>query len=284
MHTHPAAGDSVSGDSASGAVPRSICLILVFCVAFALIYLLMIRIRLGQQIDSDAFRALYLLNNRFMWPAHAFRLLATVALALTVLVLGVRALANRRYSGAFRAAVLVVGSVGLTELLKYVVLQRPQFGGYGQENTFPSGHVAFAVSGVLAIAAMLPPSRWRREALLVAGLFAVGVSWASVVAYAHRPSDVIGGSLIVGVVASAVFWRRRSTIGAYPVWIVALLSVAVAAGALVMIGRSLPAQEEAWGAVISLVGWFFVCIVPAIIVIGLSPPSTSRHVEDSSPV
>lgn len=172
---------------------RSIGRIAAFCVPFALVYVLMIRVGLGQQIDSGSFGAVSMLNALFTGSANLFRVAAPMLLTVVGVVLGIWALVRRRFGDALRAVAIVVCSVGLSQVLKDLVLQRPRLGANGyDQNTFPSGHVALALSAAVAIAIVLPASRWRWLALLPVVLAVSMVSWASVVSYAHRPSDVIG--------------------------------------------------------------------------------------------
>lgn len=216
---------------------RSIGRIAAFCVPFALVYVLMIRVGLGQQIDTGSFGAVSMLNALFTGSANLFRVAAPMLLTVVGVVLGIWALVRRRFGDALRAVAIVVCSVGLSQVLKDLVLQRPRLGANGyDQNTFPSGHVALALSAAVAIAIVLPASRWRWLALLSVVLAVSMVSWASVVSYAHRPSDVIGGSLLVGAVSSAVFWRRRPAIDAYPAVMTVLLGTAAFGAVLIEVG------------------------------------------------
>ncbi|MGC0142892.1 phosphatase PAP2 family protein [Pseudactinotalea sp. Z1732] len=68
-------------------------------------------------------------------------------------------------------------------------------------NTLPSGHVS--LSAALAVAIMiLWPSR-ARWPIVVAGVLLATASLASVVAHAHRPSDVVASVLLTGAVTCA---------------------------------------------------------------------------------
>ncbi|TAM69488.1 MAG: phosphatase PAP2 family protein [Microbacteriaceae bacterium] len=241
--------------------------------------MLMIRISPGQQLDNGSFGTLSVLNGILSWPANMIRVAAPLFLTLAAVVLGVWALVQGRFGDASRAAVIVVAAVGLGQLLKEPVLQRPALGGGGYaQNTFPSGHVALALSAAVAVAVVLPAARSRWRALLIVLLIVVIVAGASIVSYAHRPSDVIGGELVVGAVVSAVFWGRRSAVGAYPNLILALLGSVLAGGVLVAIGALLQAAGFVLSPAVSLPGWFIVCVVPIIVVIGIVPVPISEPV------
>lgn len=263
-------------------VRRSIVRIAMFCAAFALLYVVIVRLAPGQEIDDNSFGALAALHGRFSGPANLFRAAASVLVLVAAVVLGIGALVRRRFRNALDAAAIVVASVVLSEVLKSVVLQRPHLGieGYDQ-NTFPSGHVALALSAAVAVAVLLPTLRRCWPVLFLVVLIVAMISWTSIVSYAHRPSDVIGGSLVVGAVASTVFWGRRSTVGAHPAVVVAILGTTLAGGVLAVMGAQLQVAGVVWSTAISVPGWFIVCVVPVVGVFGLIPLTESRPTSES---
>lgn len=126
-------------------------------------------------------------------------LLPVVAAGVLVAVLVV---AVRRAGG--RA--LVVGGLplvvlGLATVLRDVVLPRPFLGAHGYlHNTFPSAHTATLAASCVAVVLLLGrrPDGWATAVLATSVLLA---AWANVATQAHRPSDVVGALLLVGVVA-----------------------------------------------------------------------------------
>ncbi|GAB6939776.1 phosphatase PAP2 family protein [Isoptericola variabilis] len=127
-------------------------------------------------------------------------LLPVVAAGALVAVLVV---AVRRRAGArtLVAAGLPLVVLGLATVLRDVVLPRPFLGAHGYlHNTFPSAHTATLVATCVAVVLLLGrrPSRW--VAALV-GTSVLLAAWANVATQAHRPSDVVGALLLVGVVA-----------------------------------------------------------------------------------
>jgi len=109
---------------------------------------------------------------------------------------------RQRWLLAAGALVVVAGANITTQLLKKVVLSRPDFG-YGVTNSFPSGHTTVVTSLVLAVLLVAPRSaRWLVElagsvCVAVIGVGTVVNSW-------HYPSDVIGGLLVALVWGLAV--------------------------------------------------------------------------------
>ncbi|WP_322658605.1 phosphatase PAP2 family protein [Streptomyces justiciae] len=121
------------------------------------------------------------------------------AVALLVLIGAVR----RRYAETAVAVGVVGGSLALSEVLKRLVLRRPDLVGASPrllDNSFPSGHTAIAMSVVFGLA-LVVPYRMRAAAVGVCAVWASYVGAYTVAAGWHRPSDVIGADLVVLTVA-----------------------------------------------------------------------------------
>lgn len=160
----------------------------------------------GQQADAGAFRTLAPLHDVGRDVAGALRRGLPVACAVVVAVLGVVALVRRAWRDLVAAVLVVVGTVGIALGLREVLV-RPDLGGYGYAyQTFPSGHVA-VVGGLCVAIWILWPWPGSRAVAGWAGLGVTAVAaLASVVTYAHRPSDVVGSLLVAAAVAVAVAW------------------------------------------------------------------------------
>lgn len=167
-------------------------------IGLALTYWLWVRTEAGQKLDQSAY------DGRPRGRAHdaAGNLLATIdiaSLAIAIGVLMIIALLRHREVLAILAAAVVVGSVLITEVLKHFVLERPNLlgpAGAAYENSFPSGHATIAFSiGVAAI--LVAPPRLRRPTIALALLYGVVIGIATIAAGWHRPSDVVGGILVV---------------------------------------------------------------------------------------
>ena len=116
---------------------------------------------------------------------------------LAVVLLAGQAVVRRRLVLALVAAAVIGGSIVTTEVLKHVLLQRPDLIGQAPfANTFPSGHATIAL-GVGVAATLVVPPRIRRPTALLALAYAVAVGVALIAAGWHRPSDVAGGFLVV---------------------------------------------------------------------------------------
>jgi membrane-associated phospholipid phosphatase len=179
-------------------------LALACALGLVVAYIVFVRTHAGQRIDEAA------LHGRLASP-HARRaaseLLTTISvgsLALALVLLASQALLRRRVALAVVAVAVVVGAVVVTEVLKHLVLVRPELVSSPLDrNSFPSGHTttAFAVGIAAALAA---PPRWRRAAAAGALLYGTAIGVATIAAGWHRPSDVAGALLVVTGWAAAV--------------------------------------------------------------------------------
>ncbi|WP_197088842.1 phosphatase PAP2 family protein [Cellulosimicrobium funkei] len=189
--------------------PRSSALLVVLVLLVAAFVALWAASHLtvaGQRADAGAFRTLAPLHDAGRDLAGALRRGLPVACAAVVAVLGMVAVVRRAWRDLLAAVVVVLGIVGIALGLREVLV-RPDLGGYGYAyQTFPSGHVA-VVGGLCVAIWLLWPWRSSRAA---AGWAAIGVTavaaLASVVTYAHRPSDVVGSLLVAAAVTVAVVW------------------------------------------------------------------------------
>ena len=174
-------------------------------VVFMANYLFFVRTTLGQELDDAA------LVGGEQRPqgvvSEAWELLdviSVVSLAAACIAIGMVALLRRR----FALAVAVLAAIGVanvvTQLLKRVVLDRPDLIGTGDLNSLPSGHATVAATVAVGVVAVSAP-RWRSVVALVAWLFPVAVGVAVVIAGWHRPSDSIAAFCVVlGVAAAAL--------------------------------------------------------------------------------
>lgn len=213
-----------------------------FLVAFVLLYAFAVLTPVGQRIDASTLGSFEALRGDAWMRVYGARnalMLVCVALAA---VAAVGALIGRRYL-AVGAAALCLGGTGLLAALFDVTVPRPDFGGFAYvHNTYPSGHVAVCAAAVVVIAWLGP--RWAPR--WVTGVLAVMV-WIeaamSLLSFAHRGSDVLGGILLAGAVAFGVqalvgfdvLPSRRSrdwtSIGAGACAVAAVLVIAAVAGA-----------------------------------------------------
>jgi membrane-associated phospholipid phosphatase len=217
-------------------------------VAFAAIYVVMVRTAAGQRLDDTAVAGRVFGSARVRRGTG--RLLGTISVAsLTVagLLLMTIALFRGRWRLAIGAGVLVFGSTILAEALKHVLLQRPHLVAEPPQwldNTFPSGHTAIAASLGLAFV-LITPRRRRVLAAIVGFLYTLLLGVGVLAAGWHRPSDPMGSICLVFsiaclVAAWIVVWRggvRRTEWAPAPVWWRAVVVALVAAFPIVVVIR-----------------------------------------------
>jgi membrane-associated phospholipid phosphatase len=127
--------------------------------------------------------------------AHDFGVVSLRLGLLLCLVLAVVALARRRVDLFVRGAVVVAGANATTQLLKRVVIERPDYDiGFGP-NALPSGHTTLALSVVIAALIVLPAAT-RPLVAVVGGVWAVAMAASAVVSGWHRPSDIVASILV----------------------------------------------------------------------------------------
>ncbi|MBB6171628.1 membrane-associated phospholipid phosphatase [Nocardiopsis mwathae] len=176
--------------------------------AFALTYALLVRTAAGQRIedailaDASARRVDALHSGAADWASVLSGLewlSAPVILAAGLAVLAVVGLARRRVRTTAVALATVALAAAATFVLKAEVLTRPPLapgsGWGGGGNSFPSGHVTLAVALVLALL-LVVPARLRPLAAGAGGLWAGAVAMTTISQGWHRPSDVIGSTLL----------------------------------------------------------------------------------------
>jgi hypothetical protein len=147
-------------------------------------------------------------------------LLDTISVTSLALLGGaatVIAVARGRIHLALTAAAVVVGAVATTEVLKLVVLGRPDLLGVNDPlptPSFPSGHATVAMSLAVAFT-LVVPARIRGVTALGGLAYACLVGTGTVTAGWHRPSDVMGAFLVVmlwaGIAAAALIRWRGAT-------------------------------------------------------------------------
>jgi len=164
------------------------------------VYLIAVWTHAGQRLEDAVLRAAALATDGWQ-PTAATRLLGTVTtaslLGAAILVLTIAMLRRQAYLG-FLAVGLIAASVVTTQILQAVV-SRPlllEAGRRREDQSFPSGHTAVAMSVMIALL-MVVPQRFRWPAMILIGPWSIGMGVATVTAGWHRPSDTVGSDLIV---------------------------------------------------------------------------------------
>lgn len=185
---------------------RLFLLALVSLVLLAVVYVVAVHTEWGQRIDDAALDGRTTRTAVLNATQDLLDTISVASLALGSLTILVIAAARRRPLLALTAGTIIVGANVTTQLLKKVVLDRPDLVGrpdpLGLLNSFPSGHSTVAMSLAVALIIVVPESG-RPLAALAGLLYATLVGAGTVTAGWHRPSDVIGAYLVVTAWASA---------------------------------------------------------------------------------
>ncbi|WP_336631620.1 MULTISPECIES: phosphatase PAP2 family protein [unclassified Microbacterium] len=165
-------------------------------VAFVGSYLFFVHGYMGQLLDEQA--RIGAQSSGVTRFADALDLVPLVS-AGVVLVAVMIGLVRRQVLATVVALGVVAASNLTTQLLKHQLLSRPDNGATGEwHNSFPSGHTTVAASAIFALFLVCAPRLRPLIAalgaiiMIVIGALLVGNGW-------HRPSDVVGGILVVAI-------------------------------------------------------------------------------------
>lgn len=164
----------------------------------ALTYFGFVRTTTGQLADESAWREAEVVAPATHVPALTVLdnlplLSVFIALAVVVAV----TIARKRLSPAIIAVAAMVVANLATQLLKNLLLDRPDRGVITLDfNSLPSGHTTLAASAMAAIFLVSSP-RWRPAAAALGGTYAVLAGSATFFNLWHRPADVVAAFFVV---------------------------------------------------------------------------------------
>ncbi|MFD4946768.1 phosphatase PAP2 family protein [Streptomyces sp. NPDC058409] len=210
LSTHPDTPGQVPGATAERSPSRTIRPLisaLLCLVGFLAVYLIAVCTPFGQRAENALFHS----NGAtpawiYDWSGTAYDSPALPPLddtAMPTLVVGMAVivavtLVRRCWWQGCAAAGVVMATLGVTEALSKVILPRPDLVGAHVsliEPSFPSGHVAIPAG--LALGAVLVASPRIRPYVTAAGMLWLAFTAGAVQAtYHHRPSDVLGSTLL----------------------------------------------------------------------------------------
>lgn len=181
-------------------------------VGVGLLYLLVIRTYWGQELDERTLLGADVISDIRAAQADRFlRIVSVGTLGLAMVLVAAVGYLRQRPRLALIAAASIAVAVGITELLKLVILERPDFiptDLNAGENSFPSGHTTVGTAVSLAAVLVVPP-RLRLVTALGAGAIAAAFGIAVVAAGWHRPADPAGSYLVcLGTAAAAAMLVR----------------------------------------------------------------------------
>jgi membrane-associated phospholipid phosphatase len=179
-------------------------LALVSLIAFWAVYIVFVHTFHGQRVDDEALAGRAIAERGSDAAAQLLNTISVGSLVLAVALLIAQGVLRNRSDLAAVAAAVIGCSVASAELLKHVILTRPDLAaGPLPAASYPSGHTAVAFSVGVA-ATLCVPVQWRRRTALLAVAYASAIGIATVAAGWHRPSDAAGALLLVTAFAAVI--------------------------------------------------------------------------------
>ncbi|WHS35483.1 phosphatase PAP2 family protein [Auritidibacter ignavus] len=186
---------------------------LVMALALWGIYTFFVTSHTGQIIEQAAINsATQNLQSLHSYSQMVLSELPTVVAVLAVLTFVVITLFRRRWLASLIAVVVFAGANISTQVLKNVVLTRPDLANgvpYYTGNSMPSGHTTFAAAAVIAIFLVVAP-RWRSLVAFLGAVFVSAVGVATFLEAWHRPADMVAALLVSGIwglIGGAIIFR-----------------------------------------------------------------------------
>ncbi|TAM70715.1 MAG: phosphatase PAP2 family protein [Microbacteriaceae bacterium] len=166
--------------------------------AFAGVYLFFVRSYMGQLVDERAFAGADAWQADFVAGTQRFLDVLPYLSVGAACVLGIAIVLVRHNWLVFVAALSAAAAANIsTQLLKYLILGRPQRGvADGLANSLPSGHATVAASAALVVFLLAAP-RYRPTAAVIGSIYTLVAGAATLVNQWHRPSDVVAALLVV---------------------------------------------------------------------------------------
>lgn len=158
---------------------------------------LFVATRTGQLLDEIAITGAWYGRTRLWQVAEPVLDVISVPFITAVLVTAVLlAVLRKRVLLAVEVVLLLGGANLTTQMLKHVLLDRPDLGVSGPFNTLPSGHTTAAASCAAALV-LVVPRRFRAGAAAVGAVYTAATGVSTLVGGWHRPSDAVAGVLVV---------------------------------------------------------------------------------------
>lgn len=192
---------------------------LVCAVALGWTYWAFVRTSTGQFADESAWREAGFAAPDTPEPFIQFLdQLPVISVIIAAAVILFVTLRRRRWTAAAIALSTIAGANLTTQVLKNLVLDRPDRGVPTLDfNSLPSGHTTLAASAAAAIFLVVTP-RWRPLAAAAGGTYSVVAGAATFFNLWHRPADVVAAFLVVGAWTLLGGLLIMRTGGAWNVW------------------------------------------------------------------
>lgn len=171
--------------------------------AFGACYLFFVHSRVGQWIDEAALLGgqAFLAADTTRKPALAFLdYMPAVSAGIAAIVLFLALIRRKDFARPIIAGLSILGAAGTTQLLKHVLLERPDLNiSAATGNSYPSGHTTFAAAAMMSLFLVAPIAQ-RPFVALIGWSYAAIAGASTLVLGWHRPSDVVAAYLV------SAFW------------------------------------------------------------------------------
>jgi membrane-associated phospholipid phosphatase len=286
---------------------RLACFAAVCALLLVALYVVAVRTHWGQTVDDAALDGRTTRANVLAATDRVLNTISIASLALGSVAIMLVAFARRRPHLAIAAATVILGANVTTQVMKKVLLDRPDLVGrpdpLGLLNSFPSGHSTVAMALAVGLVVVVPAAA-RPWAAFGGLVYATLVGAGTVTAGWHRPSDVAAAYLVVMVWAGVCLALLISTEGVDRTRPARLLQrvpslnpffagvgVGLLLGAMVGVAGTLVAAREAQldavnlgasyaAAVAAIAGAALVLLVALLSMLrdlSLDPPGGTRH-------
>lgn len=188
--------------------------------AAGLTYYVFVLTAAGQRVDQTAHDGSEFGRGRLTQLARPVLEVVSVGFIVAVLAATITvAFLRRRWRLTLQVAIVLGGANLATQILKKVLLPRPDLGVRGEfgipaDNSLPSGHTTVAAAAMIAVLLVVP--RRMRGAVAIGGVAYVAATGVStLIGGWHRPSDVVAAVFLtfaVGALAIALVPEPQ------PVW------------------------------------------------------------------
>ena len=191
---------------------------LLLLALFIVEYVFFVQLRAGQWADQVGFTVW-----SQWWPStnsgnpvrRFLDFLPLICGAIATVFLLYRVIRDRRFLRALIAVAAAGAAMATTQILKHLVLVRPDFNFGTSGNSFPSGHTT-AAAAAMGLMYLISPPKLRPVVQPIAWVFATAAGVATLVCGWHRPSDIAAGFMVAAfwmVLASAVLQRIQPLSG-----------------------------------------------------------------------
>ncbi len=243
-----------------------------FAASFTVLYLYVTYTSSGQAWDAATLGMFSGLRGEQFLAVYQARDGILLLLLASVAVASIEAVLRRKLAATLATFLLIGSTALLSSAFKSGVLPRPDLGdfAYGY-STFPSGHSALSLAAVIGVIWLGP--RWLRPVVVpFLGLLVMIVAVISLLSFAHRGSDVVGGLFLASALGCGLVGAAVPSPPPLPRGRWAVCGGVVLAVGLLLFTSAVVVNPEpsAAGALLDPLGWAFFAVIGGTTTLALS--------------